>query len=113
MGQACSRRAHAAAQARAEAPEPGALPAALQWARLVQRILGGLDQVARWRRLLRKTLRTRRLQRIFAYCGHHLKLAAAGGYLRARIRVVWHSGKKSALTAARRDLARARPLFAY
>ena len=46
---------------------------AASWARLVVRLISGPSIIAAWRRLLKKQLRIRRLQRIWGLLGLHLQ----------------------------------------
>ena len=83
------------------------------WARLIQRLSAECLCIHRWRKTIRHINRLRRLQRLFAYAGHHLQQAAAGKYIRARLRVLFHTGSTAALRAAQKDLAKAVPLYEY
>ena len=81
----------------------------LRWERFTIRLFGAVLQVCRWRALLRRLGRLRRLQRLFAYAGHHLRLSCAGAWLRARLRVIYHSGSPQALRDAQRAFGQASP----
>jgi hypothetical protein len=81
------------------------------WRRFVEFSYFSKLQRHRWRRFIYKIRRARRLQRLYAYCGHHLP--TFGKYIRARLRIVFHTGTKKALWAARRDLKLAKPIYDY
>ena len=51
-------------------------------------------QGAGWRRLLRHALGVRRLQRRWAYLAHHLHYGPYSKEFRARLLVIWPTGKE-------------------
>ena len=108
MGSRCSRRADLPQQ---QARDQQWLDRILgRWYRVTYEVLKALHQWRRWRRVMRKAYRIRRLQRVFAYVGHHLSMNMTGKYLRARLRVIYHTGTASALAAARREMKAAKLL---